>query len=596
MTDGQFDHLEFNGWQAVRPLGGGVCGETYEIVRDDGFGVVEHGALKVLSVPHTAEEIDAMRADGRTDEDIRAELHGRVQQLARTLRALSAAGDERGILRCEDHAIRPKADGLGWDVYLRAELSTSLEAYLRSHTYGEAEVVRLGVCLCTALETCRARGVVHGDIKPENIFVSGGNFEGALDFRLGDFGMAPLAATNVSGDFAAPEVLCGESCTGAGDLYALGMVLYWMLNERRVPFVPLPPAAVSGSDLAIARDMRLRGDPLPPPVHGNPALQKVVLRACADHPAERYASPAELRAALTAAVHRPEAPPPPPRAVVEQEVEEQRVRRRKRPMVIAGAVVVLALVVLIIAMSLPGAGTAVADVALDRTSAELAPGDTLQLTATVTGTDGAVLADEDVHWTSGSHAVATVKDGLVTAVAEGSAKITAKAGSCTAECTVTVTEKAVEITSVTISRKNARLQVGDTLTLTAAVTPRTRRTAASPGSAATRPSPAWKRASSRRSPPAPPRSPPRPATFRQTARSPCRPRRKSAASRASRRTSSCTPSAVPPARRSRSSAPGWRPARSRRRPTRSTAASCRSARPRAAAAARPTRIPSSSSD
>ena len=41
---------EFNGWQGVRAFGAGALGETWEIVRDDGFGSAEHGALKIISI------------------------------------------------------------------------------------------------------------------------------------------------------------------------------------------------------------------------------------------------------------------------------------------------------------------------------------------------------------------------------------------------------------------------------------------------------------------------------------------------------------------------------------------------------------------
>lgn len=466
MTDDTNKYPEFNGWQAVHSLGSGSCGETFEICRDDGFGLAEHGALKVLHVT----------CEPGADADAQARARGQVEALARQLRALDALGEHRNILPCRDHAIRTRSDGSGWDVYIRSELATPLDTYLRTHTYGEADVARLGAGVCSALEACRSRGLIHGDIKPQNIFVSGGNFEDALDFRLGDFGMAPFAASDVTNDFAAPEVLCGEPCSAETDLYSLGMVLYWMLNERRIPFVPLPPAGVSGSDLAIARDMRLRGDPLPPPVHGSPALQAVVMRAVADHPADRFASPAEFRAALLAAVRRAEprtapAPAPAPSPVMtEEDAEETRAKKRKKPMIIAGAIVVAALVILIIAMALPHGG-GVGEITLDHKTAEIAPGDTLQLTATVTDADGTELTDADVEWSSSSSAVATVKDGLVTAVDEGKAKITAKAGKRTAECTVTVTEDAIEITAIQLSQNTAQMRPGDTLTLQAKLSP-----------------------------------------------------------------------------------------------------------------------------
>ena len=121
-------------------------------------------------------------------------------------------------------------------------------------------------------------------------------------------------------------------------------------------------------------------------------------------------------------------------------------------------------------MALPH-GSGVGEITLDHKTAEIAPGDTLQLTATVTDADGTELTDADVEWSSSSSAVATVKDGLVTAVDEGKAKITAKAGKLTAECTVTVMEDAIEITAIQLSQNTAQMRPGDTLTLQAKLSP-----------------------------------------------------------------------------------------------------------------------------
>ncbi len=80
---------------------------------------------------------------------------------------------------------------------------------------------------------------------------------------------------------------------------------------------------------------------------------------------------------------------------------------------------------------------AVTGVALDKTEAALTVGETLTLTATVEPEDA---TDPTVTWTSSDESVATVTDGVVTAVAAGTATITAAAGDCSATCTVTVTE------------------------------------------------------------------------------------------------------------------------------------------------------------
>ena len=261
----RFRNLDYQNWKPVRTLGSDSYGTVYEIARDDGFGMVDHAALKVLSIPAAPEDFDALVAEGRTPEEVTALLHRQVETIARQLMAVDAISDEPNLLRCEDHVIRAHADGRGWDIYVRTELLPSLPDYLRNHPHGEADIIRLGAGLCSALETCHRRGIVHGDIKPRNVFVGGGNFDEQVTYKLGDFGMAQFSAVDNTNDFMAPEVLCGAEVSPASDLYSVGMVLYWALNERRIPFVPLPPTAVEASDLAIAREQRLRGDPLPEP-------------------------------------------------------------------------------------------------------------------------------------------------------------------------------------------------------------------------------------------------------------------------------------------------------------------------------------------
>lgn len=257
----RFRNLDYQNWKPVRTLGSDSYGTVYEIARDDGFGMVDHAALKVLSIPAAPEDFDTLVAEGRTPEEVTALFHRQVETIARQLMAVDAISDEPNLLRCEDHVIRAHADGRGWDIYVRTELLPSLPDYLRNHPHGEADIIRLGAGLCSALETCHRRGIVHGDIKPRNVFVGGGNFNEQVTYKLGDFGMAQFSAVDNTNDFMAPEVLCGAPVSPASDLYSVGMVLYWALNERRIPFVPLPPTAVEASDLAIAREQRLRGDP-----------------------------------------------------------------------------------------------------------------------------------------------------------------------------------------------------------------------------------------------------------------------------------------------------------------------------------------------
>ena len=114
------------------------------------------------------------------------------------------------------------------------------------------------------------------------------------------------------------------------------------------------------------------------------------------------------------------------------------------------------------------ATVAVTGVTLDKTSASLKVDETVTLTATVSPSDA---TEKTVTWSSSNSAVATVKDGVVTAVAVGTATITAKAGDKTATCTVTVTSATVAVTRLTLSTEYVSLNVNDIVTIKANVYP-----------------------------------------------------------------------------------------------------------------------------
>ena len=107
----------------------------------------------------------------------------------------------------------------------------------------------------------------------------------------------------------------------------------------------------------------------------------------------------------------------------------------------------------------------VTSITLDKTSLSMKVGETETITATV-NPDNAT--DKSVTWGSSDVSVATVADGRVTAKKSGTAIITAKSGSCIAECTVNIS---VDVESVTLDKTTLSLTVGETATLTATVKP-----------------------------------------------------------------------------------------------------------------------------
>ena len=117
------------------------------------------------------------------------------------------------------------------------------------------------------------------------------------------------------------------------------------------------------------------------------------------------------------------------------------------------------------------AAVPVESVSLDKTTLGLTKGETARLTATVEPSNA---TNKSVTWSSDNPSVATVNNGVVSAVSEGTATITVTAqGDSTksASCTVTVTAAAVPVTGVTLNKTSTSLYVGNTETLTATVAP-----------------------------------------------------------------------------------------------------------------------------
>jgi serine/threonine protein kinase len=165
----------------------------------------------------------------------------------------------------------------------------------------EQTVIKIGKDLCSALVLCKKHGIIHRDIKPQNIFVSDNG-----EYKLGDFGIAKTVEKTMAGTmigtykYMAPEVYNNQAYGSAADICSLGLVLYWLLNERRMPFVPLPPARLTMGIDEAARIRRLRGEPIPAPAHGSDELKEIVLKACEYMPDRRFSSGAEMLEALTA--------------------------------------------------------------------------------------------------------------------------------------------------------------------------------------------------------------------------------------------------------------------------------------------------------
>lgn len=154
------------------------------------------------------------------------------------------------------------------------------------------EAVDIMKQLTSAVAEAHTKGIIHRDIKPQNVIVKADGSVKILDFGIATAkgSMQLTQANNVMGSvhYLAPELAKGEQASAQSDIYALGIVLYEMLAGD-VPFK---------ADQAVQVALRHMRDPMPSLREANPtvpqSIENIVIRATAKDPKKRYNNCTEM--------------------------------------------------------------------------------------------------------------------------------------------------------------------------------------------------------------------------------------------------------------------------------------------------------------
>ena len=186
-------------------------------------------------------------------------------------------------------------------VYILEKYYTSLESFASLNSFRPMEILKIAIDLCDAVGEIIERGVFHLDLKPKNIFLSDEN-----KIILGDFGSA-LTADDLSKnksvrgtlEYMAPEVYQEHRCGEQSEIYSIGLILYYLFNGRRLPFVE---DINDTKQRKLAAYKRLAGTELPPISFSEPFLENeinsLIKAACAYKSENRTKSISDLRSGL----------------------------------------------------------------------------------------------------------------------------------------------------------------------------------------------------------------------------------------------------------------------------------------------------------
>ena len=260
----------WSSWHIGEEIGEGFGSKVYILTNKNG----EVSVLKAIS-----------SAFGEDDEK-------REETIEQLLQKLEALKECPGAIPIEDYEVRVVRDYTqqiaGYDILLRMKRMYSLQRVMDETIYlDEAEVIEMALEIASILKEAHAKGIIHGNIKPSNIFIQKGP-DNMPVYYLSDFASNKIRGYRegnlIGATYCSPEsATLGVEEEASDDFYSLGLVIYQLLNKNEIPFIE-----ESDLDLGAAVKRRMAGAALPELNGLHSDIDEVMMRCCSYKKQYRY--------------------------------------------------------------------------------------------------------------------------------------------------------------------------------------------------------------------------------------------------------------------------------------------------------------------
>lgn len=265
-----------------------MLGSRYEIIAKLGSGGMSHVYQARCTILNRIVTVKTLRSELAEDKEFVRRFQVEAQAVASlshpNIVSIYDVGEENGV----PYLVMEYVEGLNLK-----------ETIKKDGPLSPVETVNLGVQVCAALAHAHERGIIHRDIKSQNILVTPGGRVKVTDFGLARVLSIPSATVTQSGNvmgsvhYLSPEQARGGGTGPRSDLYSLGVVLYEAVSGR-LPFQADNPVTVALKHLRDAPAPLSRDNPAIPP-----RLEEIIFKALAKDPEQRCQSAREMQQALS---------------------------------------------------------------------------------------------------------------------------------------------------------------------------------------------------------------------------------------------------------------------------------------------------------